>query len=261
MGSFLLSYLSGLLRSFIVQLGVSEEIYSPVAIFLLVCLVLAGAWLGFWGVRKLVLAEDGSVDINIAQFVEWSIRIFAAAMILQSSVDSLLATVALLCGIIFSSITRRIGKSRFIRHPFKHLLRAAGNLKYLIDNSVHGDSGLEYMHEIRRSKSKLQRPRSKPYSLASCSSVPGSKKASPYQLSDADAYYSTFHETPERKRFSKEEWENFTKESTKKALEGLVSSPDFTQWAVANAERITLTPTDDSSGKMKGQRRRWLNWL
>lgn len=89
----------------------------------------------------------------------------------------------------------------------------------------------------------------------------GSKTASPYQLSDADAYYSTFHETPERKRFSKEEWENFTKESTKKALEGLVSSPDFTQWAVANAERITLTPTDDSSGKMKGQRRRWLNWL
>ncbi|RWR77953.1 Transmembrane protein 194 [Cinnamomum micranthum f. kanehirae] len=260
-GSFLLSYLSGLLRSFIVQLGVSEEIYSPVAIFLLVCLVLAGAWLGFWGVRKLVLTEDGSVDINIAQFVEWSIRIFAAAMILQSSVDSLLATVALLCGIIFSSITRRIGKSRFIRHPFKHLLRAARNLKYLIDNSVHGDSGLEYMHEIRRSKSELQRPRSKPYSLASCSSVPGSKKASPYQPSDADAYYSTFHETPERKRFSKEEWENFTKESTKKALEGLVSSPDFTQWAVANAERITLTPTDDSSGKMKGQRRRWLNWL
>lgn len=89
----------------------------------------------------------------------------------------------------------------------------------------------------------------------------GSKKTSPYQPSDADAHYSTFHKTPERKRFSKEEWENFTRESTKKALEGLVSSPDFTQWAVANAERITLTPTDDSSGKMKGQRRRWLNWL
>lgn len=55
----------------------------------------------------------------------------------------------------------------------RHLLRAARNLKYPIDNSVHGDSGLEYMHEIRRSKSELRRPRSKPYSLASCSSVPG----------------------------------------------------------------------------------------
>lgn len=33
MGSFLLTYLSGLLRSFVVQLGVSEEIYSPVRKF------------------------------------------------------------------------------------------------------------------------------------------------------------------------------------------------------------------------------------
>lgn len=33
MGSFLLSYLSGLLRSFVVQLGVSEEIYNPVRKF------------------------------------------------------------------------------------------------------------------------------------------------------------------------------------------------------------------------------------
>lgn len=89
----------------------------------------------------------------------------------------------------------------------------------------------------------------------------GSRKASPYRLSDADAYYSTFHKTPERKSFSEEEWENFTRGFTKKAVEALVSSPDFTPWAVANAERLTLTPTGDSRGKMKGQQRRWLNWL
>lgn len=203
----------------------------------------------------------------------------------------------------------------------RHSFRSMKNLKYPFDNSVDEDSGIDYMHEIRRSKPEFRRPRSKPYALASCSSVlglydaiflslfhlhmhlcnpwtsldlcvytlshsgmeptwstefrslhyhfqfvlmiwnfAGPKKTSPYQPSDADTYYSTFHETPERKSFSKEDWENFTKESTKKALEGLVSSPDFTKWAVANAERITLTPTDDSNGKMKG-RQQWLNWL
>ena len=41
------------------------------------------AWLGFWVVHKLVLTEDGSVDISTAQFVAWAIRILAAIMILQ----------------------------------------------------------------------------------------------------------------------------------------------------------------------------------
>lgn len=53
------------------------------AIFLLAFLVLTGAWLGFWVVRKLVLTEDGSVDVSTSHFVAWSIRVLAAVMILQ----------------------------------------------------------------------------------------------------------------------------------------------------------------------------------
>ena len=45
------------------------------AVFLLVFVVIAGAWLGFWVVRKLVLTEDGSVDTSTSRFVAWSIRI------------------------------------------------------------------------------------------------------------------------------------------------------------------------------------------
>ena len=52
-------------------------------IFFLLCLFIAGAWLGFWGVRKLILDESGAVDQDVAYFVEWSMLIFAAAMILQ----------------------------------------------------------------------------------------------------------------------------------------------------------------------------------
>ena len=68
----------------------------------------------------------------------------------------------------------------------------------------------------------------------------------PSQLSDLETHCSCFHKTPERRKFSKDEWEKFTKDSTKKALEELVSSPDFSKWAVINAERITLSPKKDT---------------
>lgn len=98
------------------EMGISEDVYSPVckfnlanityysillpnllhklikktatlflqiAVFLLAFIVLLGAWLGFWAVRKLVLTEDGSIDTGVAHFVSWSFRIVASSMILQ----------------------------------------------------------------------------------------------------------------------------------------------------------------------------------
>ncbi|KAK8962410.1 hypothetical protein KSP40_PGU011330 [Platanthera guangdongensis] len=70
-------------------------------------------------------------------------------------------------------------------------------------------------------------------------------------------YYSSFHNTPERKKFNKEEWEAFTREETRKGLRELVSSPDFSAWAVENADRIILTPPPDA-GRIK--RRRLFGW-
>ena len=54
-----------------------------VAIFVIVGIALMGAWLGYWGVRKMVLSEDGTIDVGTAQFVKWAIRIVASIMILQ----------------------------------------------------------------------------------------------------------------------------------------------------------------------------------
>ncbi|CAL5326137.1 unnamed protein product [Camellia sinensis] len=104
LGSFLLRYLPRLLRSVLTEMGISEDMYNPVcklAMFLLVFLVLAGARLGFWVVRKR------------------SIRIIASVLILQSSVDPLLAAEALLCGVVVSLLFRRIARTRFIRHVYK----------------------------------------------------------------------------------------------------------------------------------------------
>ncbi|KAI3803839.1 hypothetical protein L1987_32001 [Smallanthus sonchifolius] len=107
-GSFLFSYLPTLLHSLLVEMGISEDLYSPVAAFLLAFVVLCGAWLGFWAVRKLVLTEDGSIDTGVAQFVAWSIRIVASSMILQCSVDPLLAVAALVCGVLIPSAAKSL---------------------------------------------------------------------------------------------------------------------------------------------------------
>ncbi|OAY81143.1 hypothetical protein ACMD2_18514, partial [Ananas comosus] len=113
--TFLLSYLSGFLRSILVEIGISEDMHYPLGIIILVCIVLAGAWFGFWGVRKLVLTEEGSVDSSVAYFVEWSIMILSAVMILQSSLDVVFAIAALGFSVLITAITRNHGKSRFLR--------------------------------------------------------------------------------------------------------------------------------------------------
>ncbi|KAE9449607.1 hypothetical protein C3L33_18500, partial [Rhododendron williamsianum] len=262
LGSFFLRYLPGLLRSVLVDLGISDDMYYPLAIFLLLFLVLAGAWLGFWVVRKLVLTEEGLIDVGVSHFVAWSIRIIAAVMILQSSVEPLLAAEALLCGILGSSLLRRVTRSRFIRHLFKKLRRTdKTNHRYQIpDSSPLEDYYDESVHDIQTPDHfEFLKPQSRPFRMAGCKTpVQGlTKTPPPSQPSNSGAYYSSFHSTSERRKFSKDEWNKFTKESTKKGLEELVSSPDFSKWAVANAERITLSPNEDTAVRP----RRWLPWF
>ncbi|KAJ0522052.1 putative NEMP family protein [Helianthus annuus] len=215
-GSFLFSYVPTLLRSLLVEMGISEDLYSPVAAFLLAFVVLCGAWLGFWAVRKLVLTEDGSIDTGVAQFVAWSIRVVASSMILQCSVDPLLAVAALVCGILVPSCAKGL-----LRYYAPKTLR----VKHIRSHKpVEDASSYENKHELK--------------------------------LSDSDTFYSTFHKTPVRKQYSKDEWDKFTQDSTKKALESLVWSPDFNRWAVANAERLALLPKKDTNPRPKS----WFSW-
>ncbi|GMP31234.1 hypothetical protein CsSME_00005536 [Camellia sinensis var. sinensis] len=232
-------------------------ILFQLAIFLLVFLVLAGAWLGFCVVRKLVLTEDGLIDIGVSKFVAWSIRIIASVMILQSSADPLLAAEALLCGVV----VRRITRSRFIRHLYKNLLRTIkhGHRYQIPGSSPSKDSYDEYVHNIwKPNNCGFLKPRSRHFTKApSNSPIQGLIRTPPSQLSDSETHYSSFHKTPERKKFSKDVWEKFTKDSTKKALEELVSSPDFSKWAVINAERITLSPKKDTPDLPC----KWITWF
>ncbi|XP_021802996.1 uncharacterized protein LOC110747100 isoform X2 [Prunus avium] len=223
LGSFLLRYIPGLLRSILTEIGVSEDMYNPLAIFLLAFVFLAGAWLGFWAVRKLVLTEDGSIDIMTSQFVYWSIQILGALMTFQSSADHLLAVEATVFGFLVSVIMKKIFRWRFLRRVYRKLSKSH-----------------------RKNRRRLEIPDSPP-----------SPPSPPSPLSDSGLFASTFHTTPERRKFSKEEWEMFTAETTNKALQELASSPDFHRWCSSNVERISVAPR--STRKVADQPCRW--WL
>ncbi|KAL8117806.1 uncharacterized protein LOC141723438 isoform X2 [Apium graveolens] len=244
-----------LLHSIFGEIG---EEYNPLIIFTSLFLVLAGAWLGFWVVRKLVLADDGSIDEGVSNFVAWSIWIIGAVTVFQSSVDPLSSAVNSISGILVSVVLRHITLNMLLLHLLEftqkslfHVYESALEvLLRLYDYTL--ELSLHFRNLFRKGESKHRRSRNP----AATSFIDSYSPTAERPISDSDPFYSTFHNTPERRRFSKEEWEKFTRETTKNALEGLVSSPDFSRWAVAHADRITLTPTKDSA---KEPRRR-LPW-
>ncbi|KAJ4884269.1 protein of unknown function (DUF2215) [Raphanus sativus] len=68
-GSFILHQFSMMVDMILVNFGLSEDMYSPVAILVLVGIAITGAAFGFWTVRKFVVSKDGGVDASVAQFV------------------------------------------------------------------------------------------------------------------------------------------------------------------------------------------------
>jgi cationic amino acid transporter 1 len=68
------------------------------------------------------------------------------------------------------------------------------------------------------------------------------RSVAPYQDED---HYSTFHDIEPRK-YSKREWEEFTKESTRNALMEHTATPEFAQWAADNAHRLRVEQDDAS---------------
>ncbi|CAN6450072.1 unnamed protein product [Victoria cruziana] len=266
LGTVILRYLSGLLHSVLSDIGVSEDIYNPVALLLLVCLVLAGAWLGFWGVRKFVLSEDGAVDASVSLFVRWAIRIFGAVMITQSSLDPLLATGALIFAASFSSLTRTtIGEGIF----FSWLMYLVKAVKCIVEtfsarDYLYEGTSADVFDEVAARETKMLRHRTKAYKWVPCTISGRSPVAldEGNSLQGRDSYISTFHRRPERRRFSAAEWDAFTKDETRKALKELVSSPEFGQWAANNAERITLSPAGrNDRGDTTRSGGRWFRWF
>ncbi|KAL1195035.1 hypothetical protein V5N11_031127 [Cardamine amara subsp. amara] len=236
-GSYFLQYLCGVIQDLLMQIGISEDLYIPLAILFVAFVFMFGAWSGFWTVKKFVVTKDGSIEINTSIFVSWTIQAFAVVLILQSSIDPLLAGGALISGILISSV-----------------LNSSIIIKLLEQRTYKQDFETENCG------------RSLNHATSFASPLPrGIKKMSrTIPLSDSDTFPSSFHKTPEgRRKITKEELEKFTRESTEKAMKELVSSPGFGEWAVKNAKRINVIPVKESSSKLTDtvKRRRWFLWF
>ncbi|KAL3565127.1 hypothetical protein D5086_033173 [Populus alba] len=216
--TFVLHQTSILVNSILVNFGLSEEMHYLVYIFVLVGIVLAGAGLGYWMVRKFVISKDGSVDDGVAQFVKWATRIIASIFIFQSTLDTLLAIAALVSSwAICTLILKRW---------------------YRMDQSDSGGAHawLQPTGQVARYRrveflSRSGKMRSSPKSSSAWTNSPVKGLVSPSSLSatvDKQDYYSTFHKTPKQKKFTKKQREDFTRESTHQAAAEWAASPEVT---------------------------------
>ncbi|KAI9120488.1 hypothetical protein K1719_007521 [Acacia pycnantha] len=241
-GSFLVHHFSVFINSILQSFGLSEEMHNPVAVFVIVGIILAGAALGYWIVRRFVISKDGSVDSSVAQFVKWAMRILGATFVLQSTPDPPLAIGALgLCGAfckLVSSIRRHYGwyetsgKDNHTSWQAGKVRRGHGSAEFLSKTTPKGKLWNSPKIQSAGSNSPVKGIVSPCYRIGM-----SSPQSSGAQEGD---YYSTFHETGNRKKF--------TRESTRQALSEWASSPEFIKWITELADRIHALPSDGSDG-------------
>ncbi|KAI3721883.1 hypothetical protein L2E82_32902 [Cichorium intybus] len=241
-GSFVVHSLLSFLNSFLLNFGISQEVQNPVSVFVVLGVILLGAGFGYWLVRKYIISEDGEVDVGVAQFIKWSMRIIAVTCIILSTKDTPLAMGAVgSCLALYNLIIRM--KQRY------HQAQSYSGRKNLWAKSKQTTPKHGQAEFLSRSKNTTPSgsPWSGPMNTFKWSNSPAKSKVSPLSGSGPDVY-STFHKTPNRKKFSKKEWEDFTEESTRESIAELASSPEFTEWVIKNADRMKVVPEDTSDG-------------
>ncbi|XP_061343305.1 uncharacterized protein LOC133289402 isoform X1 [Gastrolobium bilobum] len=247
-GSFLLHQFSVFINSILQSFGMSEEMHIPVAIFVLLGILLAGAALGYWALRRFVLSkEDGSVDAGVAQFVKWAMRTIGATLVSQSTVDPSLAIGALVSsGAVCCLISSKnwfhgwYGTSGNDDHSLLWVRGTRGRAEFLSKSTPKG--------KMWSSPKRSAWCDSPVRGVVSPSSVIWPQSCGTQIRGD---YYSTFHKTRNRKKFTKKEWDELTNESTKQALAEMAASPEFTDWLMKNADLIKLLPSESSDETME----------
>ncbi|CAE6261721.1 unnamed protein product [Arabidopsis arenosa] len=220
LGGFLLRYIPGLFQSLLTEMGIDEEMYTPV------CSDFCGGVFIFG----------------------WSI--------FRSSVDPLLAGGALISVILMSSTLKKITRLKFLLRLYEIPLNLLlGIWEAIRDADIPSVPG--YLHDFMRKSPDASEFRNRVTFASPSGGVNNGMRESP--PSESDTFPSSFHKTPERSQLTKEEWKKLTKDSTTKAVQELVSSPDFGKWAAVNADRISVTPRKGSSSTNRP--RKWLRWF
>ncbi|KAH9562835.1 hypothetical protein CY35_05G093300 [Sphagnum magellanicum] len=267
LGTVVLNYIGGFLATALQELGFGENMFNPVAIFVAVAIGLLGAWLGFWGVRKLVLSKDGRVDAGTVTFVKWAIRIVGCVMLLQTSHDPLFAILALLLGLTTAWLAGNFPFENIELAEFFHGIWS----DYIISfwewmlGSTKKDTGRSAvprpsslyamkqgkMQSMEKTNLDKHRHLLGKQGLALWEQVTAVSKSSVYvQKQDGaskhqqNSFYSTFHNSLHMRPLSKEEYKATA--ITEKAVDDLIESPEFKEWAHSAAAnyRISIAPNE-----------------
>ncbi|KAJ0256269.1 hypothetical protein HA466_0092520 [Hirschfeldia incana] len=240
-GSFILHQFSMMVDMILVNFGLSEDMYSPVAILVLVGIAITGAAFGFWTVRKFVVSKDGGVDASVAQFVKWAMRSVAATFIFQSTMDTPLAMGAFLSASLLGYLLSKTIHSRRSVVTQRQWLVPAGKGRSPMQGRAEFLSrpgGGLWNSATRTVPSSTVSPSNGLRNVMAQSSF---NRRIPIERKD---YYSTYHKTPNQKKLTKEEYEEVTRETTKEAMAGLTASPGFSDWLIEHADRIKLLPDE-----------------
>ncbi|KAF6134219.1 hypothetical protein GIB67_010018 [Kingdonia uniflora] len=246
-GSFILNYVTMLVNSILLEFGLSDDMHNPVYILVVVGIVISGAALGYWFVRKFVISENGSVEKGIAQFVKWAMRIVAMTCIYQSTPDFPLAVAALAsCWGIYSLTT--FFKWRWIKSTYPSNPSSG---KLWLQKNKHTSATHKRTEFLSRSP-KTASGRASSSATKLYDSSPSPSKGFILRTQNKSAtpeYYSSYHKLLNRKR-SKRQWNELTEECTKQAMAEWAASPEVSNWIIENAQRIQLLPEEnsDSSG-------------
>ncbi|KAG0581006.1 hypothetical protein KC19_4G217300 [Ceratodon purpureus] len=277
MGTVVMHYFSGLVTTLLNELGLGDDLFNPVAVFLGLGVVLVGAWLGFWGVRKMVLAEDGNIDSGVAKFVKWAIRVIGGAMLLQSSYDIVFAVLALALGLASTWILGKIFNA-LEKLSIPEALQRQWS-EYWESEGVIAWAG-EKLQELWSKRPRMQRQDAfrpsfrrgvikKPITKTQANSLqnlPGKEALTRWEQVSAlsrrhltapradlatpsptrvKEFYSTYHKTPDRQPLSSSDYK--ATDMTGEAVGDLVRSRDFQEWWANNVvtnNRVSIAPNE-----------------
>ncbi|WCJ43569.1 hypothetical protein M5689_024301 [Euphorbia peplus] len=256
-GTYILHHISMLVNSILINFGLSEDMHNPVYVLVIVGIVLAGAALGYWIVRKFIISKDGSVDVGVAQFVKWAMRIIGTTFIFQSTLDTPFAIASLISlnSLCYLLNTFKWRHTKHGSHPSGgSLWSKQGKQLMLVNNraeflrrSTKNTSGGNMWGSPKTKNISGGKMWSSPNSSSALSNSPVKGLISPPGTRAQQDCVSTFHKTQRRKKFTQREWEDFTRESTQEALAEWAASPEVASWMIENADRIKLLPSDNSS--------------
>ncbi|KAH8956078.1 hypothetical protein BDL97_07G020100 [Sphagnum fallax] len=266
LGTEALHYFSGVLSATLVGLGFGEDMFSPVVVFISLGAGLVGVGLAFWKVRNLVMSEDegGSIDAGTASFVNFTIRVVGAVMLLQTSRDVLFALMALILGSAAAWVVGHSQDTEFVE--FFHSIWSASDVQRSPPaaarhhSPVRKQQGKKPIIIMNRSDSdnlknmpgkKGLALREQALSMRSCvgnnhpKASLGKRQEAVVQHLLHHELYSTFHKSPHTKPLSRGEYKAL--DITETCVDELVKSKKFQEWWVATVvanNRVSIAPNE-----------------